>query len=168
LIGATDKELRKVSALGNFLRNVPIAFNNFLLHLKKKKVATSKMLILLPRCLQHSSCTQNVVESIENCKRCGKCPTGDIAKLAERYGIPTGLATGSLMARELVKRFRPELIIAVACERELVQGIFSVFPRAVYAVYNERPNGACKNTYVDFKDVESAILRFKSDSEKHV
>ncbi len=161
LIGVMDREFGKVSDLGKFLRTVPIAFNNFILKLKKKRVKTEKMLILLPRCLQHSTCTENVVESIDNCKRCGKCPTAAIATLAEKYGIPTGLATGSLMARELVKKYRPELIIAVACERELVQGIFSVFPRAVFAVYNQRPHGACLNTQVDAKDVEAAILRFK-------
>jgi hypothetical protein len=150
--------------VGPFLRAVPLAFNNFLLRLKKKRVPFNKMLILLPRCLQHATCTHNVVESIENCKMCGKCPTAEIAKLAKKYGIPTGLATGSLLARELVKKYRPELIIAVACERELVQGIFSVFPRPVYAVYNERPNGPCKNTQVNPHDVESAILHFCLES----
>jgi len=147
--------------LNKFLQAVPIAFNNFLLRVLKRKIPAREILILLPRCMQHNTCTQDVVASIENCKKCGTCPTGDVATLAEKYDIPAGLATGSLIARELVKQYKPRLIIAVACERELVQGMFSVFPRPVYALNNSRPNGPCKNTQIDIASVETIIKRFK-------
>ena len=128
-----------------------------------KNVSYEKMLILLPRCLQNSDCKQNVVEHSDNCKLCGKCAIAEIVQIAKKYNnIPVCLATGSLQAKECVKRHRPKLILAVACERELAQGIFAVFPLAVYAVLNERPNGPCKNTQVKAVLLEKAIEKFSA------
>jgi uncharacterized protein len=149
--------------LDKFLRLVPIRINNFLLRLKKKKFRAAEVLILLPRCMQHASCRQDVVDTIENCKRCGVCPTGAIAACAEARAVAVGLATGSHMARAIIKKHAPRLIIAVACERELAQGIFSVFPRQVFAIVNSRPEGPCKNTRVDLDELNAVIGEFVSE-----
>lgn len=130
------------------------------MRLTKKKFRADDVLILLPRCMQHSTCRQDVVDTIKNCKRCGVCPTGSVATRAESYGLAVGLATGSHMARALIKKHAPRLIIAVACERELAQGIFSVFPRQVFAIVNARPEGPCKNTQVDFDELDAVIREF--------
>ena len=163
MTGVTASILKKESYLGKFLRFFPIGINNWFVRQRIKNLQPDEMLILLPRCLQHTSCSQNVVESLTNCRRCGRCPTGDVAALAEKYHIPAALATGSLMARHLVKKWKPRLILAVACERELIQGILSVFPRSVFALYNERPNGPCKDTYVDPRHVEEKIRFFLAE-----
>ncbi len=143
-----------------FLKKVVFAFNNFLLRFRLKNVNPEKILVLLPRCLQFSGCKENVVSDSSNCKNCGRCPVGNITSVTRKHNIPVCLATGSLMAKECVKRYRPKLILAVACERELAQGLLAVFPIPVYALSNERPNGPCKNTVVDVGILESAIERF--------
>jgi hypothetical protein len=40
----------------------------------------TKILLLLPRCLQHSSCSQELSEDIKNCVGCGKCQIAEIVK----------------------------------------------------------------------------------------
>lgn len=144
----------------NFLGRILIPINNMMLQFKKRKVEASEILLLLPRCLQHNECRENVVDDFLNCKRCGKCPIADIKPVAEKYGIPVCLATGTHMAREAIKKHKPKMILAVACERELLQGIVAVFPRPVRAIANERPNGPCKNTQVDAFLVEDAIKEY--------
>lgn len=126
----------------------------------QKKVRADDAMILLPRCLQHNECKQNVVEAVKNCKRCGRCPIGDIAGSAEQFGVKVFLATGTLMARDYIKEYKPKLIIAVACERELFQGMCAVFPRPVIALVNVRPHGPCKNTQVDLSRLEQIMNRY--------
>ena len=50
-------------------------------------------------------------------------------------------------------------VVAVACEKELVQGIFAAFPKPVLGVINETPEGPCKNTLADPDKVTQAIER---------
>ena len=54
---------------------------------------------------------------------------------------------------------RPEVkaVVAVACEKELVQGIRAAFPKPVVAVPNMTPEGSCRNTVVDPVAVVKAI-----------
>ena len=140
-----------------------LKLNNMLCQRIKKSLRGSEMMILLPRCLQNSECTQNIVEDSSNCKQCGRCPVGEVIAISKKYDVPVAVATGGLMAREYVKRYRPRVIIAVACEHELLSGILKVFPRAVYAVTNARPNGPCKNTHIEPRTVEDAILLFRKE-----
>ncbi len=146
--------------MNKFVKNVILGFNNFLLKFHKKKVKPSDMLILLPRCMQFSDCRENVVDDLFNCKKCGRCQVGEVVDISRKYNIPAYVATGSMQAKECVKKHRPKLILAVACERELFQGVVTVFPIPVYAVCNERPNGPCRNTKFNKSDLEEAINRF--------
>ncbi len=129
--------------------------------MKREKIDAQDMIILLPRCLQNSDCTQNIVKDSSNCKQCGRCHICDIVSLGKTYGLRVLIATGGHMARDYVRQYKPRLIIAVACENELLDGMFKVFPKSVYAVANSRPNGPCKDTCVDKNKVEDAIQFFK-------
>ncbi|MBU1863188.1 MAG: DUF116 domain-containing protein [Candidatus Omnitrophica bacterium] len=146
--------------MGKFFQNIFLRVNNGFLRWRKGTYDTNTMMILLPRCLQHSACTQNVVEESDNCKRCGRCPVGDVVEVGRRQGTRVLTATGGLMAREYVRRYQPRLIIAVACENELLAGMFKVFPRPVYALINSRPHGPCKDTQINPDEVEKVICMF--------
>jgi len=61
------------------------------------------------------------------------------------------------VARKIIVENRPKLVIAVACQRDLVSGIQEVFPIPTYGILNERPFGPCFNTTVDYKKIEYAI-----------
>ena len=116
------------------------------------------VLLLMPHCLQDKDCLVKVTHRVQNCKRCGNCSIKDLIGLAEKYGVHLAVATGGTIARRIVIEVRPDLIIAVACERDLTSGIQDTTPLPVYGIFNQRPFGPCLNTKVAFDRVE-AVLR---------
>ncbi len=115
------------------------------------------ILLLMPHCLQDKDCTVKITHRAENCKRCGKCTIKDLLGLAEKYGVYMAVATGGTIARRIVIETRPDLIIAVACERDLTSGIQDTTPLPVYGIFNQRPFGPCLNTLVAIDRVESVL-----------
>lgn len=142
-----------------------VEVNNQLVKTRKKKVPASKILVLLPHCLQDNSCRNRITTNTDNCVRCGKCPVGDLLNLCDRYGVHLRVATGGTLAREAVKTIRPAAIVAVACERDLTSGILDCIPLPVLGVTNERPMGPCHNTTVRLDAVENAICYFLRGEE---
>jgi len=120
-----------------------------------------RVLVLLPHCLQHSECTVKITYRVDNCKRCGKCPIKSLLELAERHRVDLAVATGGTIARRLVVEKRPQLIVAVACERDLTSGIRDTTPLPVYGIFNRRPFGPCLNTQVDINRIEDLLKHFK-------
>lgn len=142
-----------------FLRSVLKSHNTSIIAKQKRKAASSKTLVLIPRCLQNSDCQNKVAENVENCQRCGNCPITDLLKLKDKYGYRLFVATGGSLARQIIKKTKPELILAVACERELMSGIKEVKRIPIITIPNQRPEGPCKNTKVDLNELEQAFLR---------
>lgn len=120
------------------------------------------VLLLMPHCLQDQDCTVKITHRVENCKRCGKCPIKGLLDIAETYGVDLAVATGGTIARRIVLEKRPDLIIAVACERDLTSGIQDTTPLPVYGIFNERPFGPCLNTQVALDRVESVLREISS------
>ena len=118
---------------------------------------TSRILILAPHCLQKNDCPHKITISIDNCRRCGECPVGGLIQVANSRGAALAVATGGTLAREWVKKYKPEAVVAIACERDLVSGIQDVAPLTVIGVLNKRPFGPCHDTQVDFNDLEAAL-----------
>jgi len=142
-----------------------IEINNQLVDVEAKKVNHDKLLILLPHCLQNSECAVRITGNVGHCKRCGKCKIKDLVELSERHGLQISVATGGTLARRIVIERKPNLIIGVACERDLTSGIQDSYPIPVYGVLNRRPFGPCFNTDVDLDMVEGAIKRFLKDEK---
>ncbi len=117
----------------------------------------TNILLLMPHCLQNSECTVKVTYRAENCKRCGKCCIKGLLELASKYGVSLAVATGGTIARRIIIDRRPDLIIAVACERDLTSGIQDTTPLPVYGIFNRRPFGPCLNTEVALERVESVL-----------
>lgn len=122
-----------------------------------KKILPERVLILLPHCIQLDSCTVKITSEIGNCKICKKCDIGNIVEIKNKYNIHVKVATGGTLARKIIKTLRPKLVIAVACERDLISGIYESFPLAVYGVFNIRENGPCFNTKVITGNVEDVL-----------
>lgn len=121
-----------------------------------------RILLLMPHCLQDKDCTVKVTHRVENCKRCGKCTIKNLLEVAERYGVELAVATGGTIARRIVKEKRPDLIIAVACERDLTSGIQDTTPLPVYGIFNERPFGPCLNTTLSVERLEAVLKEMSS------
>lgn len=135
-----------------------IRLNNIIVKSSNKKYSPSEILILLPHCLQHSSCTYRITNSISNCKKCFKCNIADIRETAERLHISAvNVVTGGNSARTIVMKVKPKLIIAVACERDLASGISDVKPIPTIGFLNKRPNGPCVDTILSMQEFNDGL-----------
>ncbi len=143
-----------------------IKVNNELVDGEADTYPASKILLLMPHCLQRSKCAMRLTYDIRNCKRCGKCPIDGLIGLSDLYGIELAIATGGTIARRIVVQKRPRLILAVACERDLAEGIQDTYPLPVYGVLNERPHGPCLDTLVPLPRLEEAIQRFLDPEDR--
>lgn len=140
------------------IRSSYIAVNNYLVKSKHMLIKAEQVMILLPHCLQNTECPHKITTDINNCKHCGKCCIGSLIDLSKKYSAIIKVATGGTLARKFIKENRPAGVIAVACERDLSQGIQDSIPLPVFGVLNCRPNGPCCNTSVDVNKVEQALI----------
>jgi hypothetical protein len=145
----------------NRLRTSFVKVNNSLTKAQSKRIRGDRLLILLPHCLQIDICNRKITNDINNCIRCGRCHVGNLVTLGEKYGLKIEVVNGGTLARRRVAQFRPDGIVAVACERDLTFGIQDVHPIPVFGVINDRPNGPCVNTCVDMGLVEKAVRFFR-------
>ncbi len=139
-----------------------IAFNNRIARWGKGMREGGGLLVLLPRCLQHSGCTQQLIESITNCQRCGRCVIDHLVGLMESYTFTMSVVTGGEMARKIIGDIVPSRIIAVACESELVKGLQEISRIPIAAIPNRRPKGPCKDTVIDLGEFEQVLRSFAS------
>jgi hypothetical protein len=137
-----------------------VAINNQLVLAEAKKVRPHKLLLLLPQCLQNHECGERITIDVENCKSCGKCKIKNLLSLSKKYGFHMAVATGGTLARKIVYETRPDLIIGVACERDLTSGIQDTYPIPVFGILNNRPHGPCFDTDLDLEMVEQGIMSF--------
>jgi hypothetical protein len=124
------------------MSNSFIKVSNALVRSARINTDRGPLMVLLPRCL---------VTPVRN----------SIQRLCDRYQCLVFTVPGGELARQLIRDHNPSRIIAVACERDLVSGIQDVAPVIpTYAVPNCRPEGPCKNTIVDLKLIEEALILF--------
>lgn len=140
------------------LQGFVIKLNNKLVLGEKPKV--SRVLILLPHCLQIDDCKIRLTHNIRNCAGCGRCAIKDLIAMSDDLGIDLFVATGGTLARKIVMETRPNAIVAVACERDLSSGIADIYPMPVLGIQNERPFGPCLNTKVNIEYIREAIRFF--------
>jgi len=134
-----------------------IALNNQLVQAKKLRVPARRTLLLLPHCIQLFDCAIKITGAIDKCRRCGRCAISDLTGLAAARGIDIAVASGGTLARKIIVERRPQLIIAVACERDLTAGIRDAYPLPVIGVLNQRPHGPCINTQVVLAELEATL-----------
>jgi len=136
-----------------------IKWNNRLVGWRRIKVLPDEILLILPHCIHKQSCRQNIVHSLDECKRCGACSVGALVGVRDDFGVVACVVGGGRDALARTKQENIKAVVAVACEKELVQGIFAAFPKPVLGVINVTPEGPCKNTLADPDKVTQAIER---------
>lgn len=151
------KKFNKNPCDNNFVSKSFILFNNRVALKKIQGKPVKKIALLLPHCIQNYSCPYKITSDISNCRECGLCKVGDIYKLTKEYNLSVKVATGGTLARMFLKQERPDFVVAVACERDLVAGIYDAFPMAVYGIFNKRINGPCMNTDVSVEEVKKIL-----------
>ncbi|MGL5356754.1 MAG: DUF116 domain-containing protein [Cetobacterium sp.] len=148
-----NKQVDDNNSASNF-----IEFNNkrVLKILKEKNI--NKVAILLPHCIQKYNCNLKITNNVENCKKCGLCDISEIVKLKNEFTkIDVKVATGGTLARIYLKEYKPDLVIAVACKRDLTSGIRDSFPMLVYGVFNKIIKGPCIDTKVDIDKIRRVL-----------
>ncbi len=140
-----------------------VKFLNFITRLRRSRCEPEELLVLTPTCLQSSECEQKITNDINECRRCGRCKVKDIVELSERYGTRCAVATGGRLALQMALDEGVKAIVAIACEKELQEGMTGVFPKPSLGIINVRPHGPCKDTDVDLEEVEEVIRWFLRD-----
>jgi hypothetical protein len=143
----------------DLIRSLFIDINNLFVESGDIRKSPDKIMLLLPHCLQNSECTKKVTNSVSNCVRCGRCKIGEIIETAEKKGVGVFVVTGGTAARNVIAREKPEMVLSVACERDLAIGISDVSKIPVIGVLNKRPNGPCVNTTVDVNVLAQKLER---------
>ena len=139
------------------MSRIVVGFSNFMTRLRRTRVKREELLILFPTCLQCSECPQNIIHDLANCNRCGKCKVSDLVAMSEKYGCSIAVASGGHLALARVKAPDVRAVVAIACRKELRQGILASFPKAVIGIVNSFTAEPCKDTDVDLSEVERAI-----------
>lgn len=142
-----------------------IEVNNHLILVKRFSLTPKRLLLLLPQCIQRSDCEIRLARNIQNCKQCGNCQIMDIIQICKDSGMEACVATGGTLARKIIVERKPKAVIAVACERELVDGIRDCYPLPVFGILNERPHGPCMDTSATLDRLKSAIDHFLTAKE---
>jgi len=145
------------------IRESFVKVNNSFLDASNLRLQPSEILILLPHCLQNYECTYRITNDISNCAECKRCNIYLFKSFIEKYKIKVVIATGGTLARKVIIDLRPKFIIAVACQRDLVDGLLDAYPIPVFGVLNERPNGPCVNTNVDINEIEVFLDYIKAE-----
>ena len=136
---------------------------NFLTRVRRSRCKPENLLVLVPSCLQRSDCPQRITNDIKDCRRCGRCKIKDVIELTEKYGTRCAVATGGRLALEMALSDDIHAVVAIACEKELQEGMGGVFPKPGLGIINIRPHGPCTDTDVDLEEVEEAIKWFLRD-----
>ena len=150
------------------IRESFVHVNNTFVKVLSNNYKPEEILILLPHCLQNTECEIRVTVDINNCRDCGRCKISELKSIAKETGVHIAIATGGSLARRIIIKHRPKFIIAVACERDLVDGLMDVFPIPVYGVLNDRPEGPCVNTSVAVEVIESALKNILKERHPRV
>lgn len=101
------------------------------------------LLVLAPRCLRPEIMRQ-------------------LKGLAAEAGARFVVATGGEEARAAVYQDKRAAVFAVACERDLVEGIRDVLPRrTVLGLANRRPDGPCRNSEIDLEEARQLLEALK-------
>ena len=143
------------------IKNSYIQVSNQLVKSTVKSKPKRRILILAPHCLQWVECPYKITVDVNNCRECGKCQVSKLLKITRQYQAKLVVATGGTFARKFIKEYRPDAVVAIACERDLTSGLQDTVGLPVMGVVNQRPEGPCCNTLVDLGKVEEAIKFFQ-------
>ena len=143
-----NKLLEIAMALGRLLGisrdrlvNSFLKIHNIIIGSKPARTEPDRLLVLMPRCLTKDN-------------------NARLRELRDKYQFQMATAGGGSEARMKIKEVRPRVVIAIACERDLISGFKEVNPYIpVIGFPNQRPEGPCKNTCIDLGKIEEAIKK---------
>ncbi len=117
---------------------------NRLALLSRRTGTGSQLLLLAPRCLK-----PDLMRALRG--------------MAESAGARFVVATGGEEARAAVYGDLPSGVLAVACERDLIEGMRDLLPKlTVLGLPNRRPDGPCRNSEVSVEEARRLLDRLQA------
>lgn len=126
----------------DWVENASVKVYNSLALLRRRKVGTGELLLLIPRCLS-------------------KDTLDGVLGIAGKYGVPVFVATRGQLARRVIRERRPRAVVAVACERDMVSGLHDVAGKIpVLGLTMTLPSGPCKDAMLDLGQLEDWVRAY--------
>jgi len=123
------------------LTNSFLKIHNLFITAVPSLIPPDRLLVLAPRCLTR-----------ENNIR--------LRQLRDQHGFRMAICDGGAAARKSIRETHPKLVLAIACERDLISGFKEINPFIpVIGIPNQRPDGPCKNTCIDLTLLEKTLSR---------
>jgi uncharacterized protein len=128
----------------DWVENASVKVYNSLALMRKRKVTSGELLVLIPRCLS-------------------KATLDGVLGIAGKYDVPVFVATRGQLARRVIRERRPRAVVAVACERDMVSGLHDVAGKVpVLGLTMTLPAGPCKDALLDLPRLEEWVRSFVS------
>ncbi len=157
LLPISERVGRLLGISADRVKGAFLEFNNALVEARTGDFSPERILVLLPHCLQSSTCSEVLDGDISNCADCGACSMSELKGLFLRHSVDSRIVGGGDLALRTVREFKPDAVVGVACERELVAAIKEMKKIPVVAVSNWRPEGPCRNTRIVVERVDDAL-----------
>jgi len=126
----------------DWVENASVKVYNALALLRRRKVGTGELLLLIPRCLSK--------ETLDG-----------VLRIAGKYGVPVFVATRGQLARRVIRERRPRAVVAVACERDMVSGLHDVAGKIpVLGLTMTLPSGPCKDAVLNLGQLEDWVRAY--------
>lgn len=133
------------------------AWNNRRVRSVFERERARKALVLLPHCIQLSSCRAEVIENLEACFSCGRCSVQDVLETSLRQRWDVRLTNRSHKAYREARAYQPDLIVAVSCYDRLLKGLTKLPEIPSYVVPLRLPHGMCVDTTFDVSRLQAAM-----------
>lgn len=133
------------------------AWNNRRVRSVFERERARKALVLLPHCIQLSSCRAEVIENLEACFSCGRCTVQDVLETSLRQRWDVRLTNRSHKAYREARAYQPDLIVAVSCYDRLLKGLTRLPEIPSYVVPLRLPHGMCVDTTFDVSRLQGAM-----------
>ncbi|ODS36863.1 hypothetical protein BEH94_02095 [Candidatus Altiarchaeales archaeon WOR_SM1_SCG] len=149
---------KAVSLLGGnefMIEIVGIEIRNKLSKNKFAKTPYSERIIILPQCLRKLECPAKMssVDGLK-CIGCGQCKVAKIAKKAKELGYKdTIVVPGGGFIKRIIKKYKPEAILGVACPHEVHGGMAQLAKTGVVLQGIILKYGGCVETKVDLREL---------------
>ena len=127
--------------------------------------AGPERMVVMPQCMRAGDCkaTLHPADGYQ-CRRCGKCPLGELSLAAEELGFRFFIVPGDRYAKRLARRFAVDAAIGVACPPELSSALLASMRMGVAAVGVPLARDGCFETDSDTEQVKEAMRRCGSSS----
>lgn len=115
-------------------------------------------LVFLPHCLRSSDCPSKLGKYGYELVSCGRCNVCTFKKFAEEKGYSVFIVPGASMIKKILVDYpNPEIVIGVACDAELKEGIDMMKKAKINSKGLKLLKDGCVNTEVDFEKLKNML-----------